>query len=54
MRLKTIRVIGIYASVEGKEIETGTFYKQVHAQMKEINRNDYLVIAEDFNGRVGK
>mgnify|MGYP007063904818 CR=1 FL=1 len=43
----------MYAPVESKEIETETFYKQLQSQMKEVNRIDYLVIAGDFNGRVG-
>jgi endonuclease/exonuclease/phosphatase family metal-dependent hydrolase len=46
-------VIGIYAPVEGKYIETTEFYDEIQEVIDKANKKDHLIIAGDFNARIG-
>jgi exonuclease III len=57
LRLKiltyTVIKIGIYAPVEGKPTETEEFYDELQAAVDKNNKQDYLILAGDFNASVG-
>ncbi len=46
-------IIGIYAPEEGKREETEIFYDQLQKQLEKNNKNDYIILCDDFNARVG-
>jgi exonuclease III len=49
----TATIIDIYAPVEGKTTETEEFYDDLQAAVDKNNKQDYLILAGDFNARVG-
>jgi hypothetical protein len=57
LRLKlltyTITIIGIYTPVEGKTSKTEEFYDDLQEVYDRSCKNEYLILAADFNARVG-
>jgi exonuclease III len=57
LRLKlltyTATIIGIYAPVEEKPTKTEEFYNELQAAVDKNDKLDYLILAGDFNARVG-
>jgi exonuclease III len=49
----TVTINGIYAPAEGKPTETEEFYDELQAAVDKNNKQDYLILAGDFNARVG-
>jgi hypothetical protein len=47
-----IIVLGIYASVEGKEEESKLFCKLLQKLINKENKSDILALMEDFNARI--
>jgi len=45
--------VGVYAPVEGKEQDTEEFYRELHQSMDKIPKKENIILAEDFNGRIG-
>ena len=49
-----MNVLGIYAPEEGKKTETSVFYQTLQSVTDKLNKNEYLIIAGNFNARIGK
>jgi Endonuclease/Exonuclease/phosphatase family. len=45
--------VGIYAPVEGKEQDTEEFYRDLQQSMDKTPQKENIILAGDFNGRVG-
>ena len=43
----------VYAPKEGKTEQTEEFYETLQDQIDKISKNDYIVVARDYNARVG-
>ena len=48
-----ITVIGVYAPEEGRIEETLTLYDELQTQIDKVDKSNYLIVAGDFNARVG-
>ena len=48
-----LTLLAVYASEEGKTEQTEEFYKTLQDQMDKISKNDCIVVAGDYNARVG-
>jgi hypothetical protein len=49
-----LTLLAVYAPKEGKTEQTEEFYKTLQDQIDKINKNDYIIVAGDYNARVGK
>ena len=49
-----LTLIAVYAPEEGKLEQTKEFYETLQDQVDKINKNDYFIVAGDYNARVGK
>lgn len=49
-----LTLLAVYAPEEGKIEETNAFYETLQDQIDKINKNDYVIVAGDYNARVGK
>ena len=47
-------MLAVYVPAEGKTEQTEEFYKTLQDQIDKINKNDYIIVAGDYNSRVGK
>jgi hypothetical protein len=47
-------LLAVYAPEEGKTEQTEEFSKTLQDQIDKINKNDYIIVAGDYNARVGK
>jgi len=50
---RNFTIVGVYASVEGKEQDTEEFYRELQQIMDKIHKNENIILAGDFNGRIG-
>ena len=50
---KIFTIVGVYAPVEGKEQDTEEFYREPQKSMYKIPKNENIILAGDFNGRIG-
>jgi len=50
---RNFTIVGVYASVEGKERDTEEFYRELQQSMVKIPKNENIILAGDFNGRIG-
>lgn len=48
-----LTILEIYAPEEGRKGNTEEFYKELQKHLLTVNNNDYMIIAGDFNARVG-
>jgi len=48
-----LTLLAVYAPEEGKTGQTEEFYETLQDQIDKINKIDYLVVAGDYNRRVG-
>mgnify|MGYP002224294368 CR=1 FL=1 len=48
-----LTVIGLYAPNEGKHKLTEEFYEKLQSIFDKVNKNDYILLTGDLNGRVG-
>jgi exonuclease III len=48
-----LTLFNTYAPEEGREEETIKFYKILQNIIDKVNKNDYIILAGDFNARVG-
>jgi hypothetical protein len=48
---RNVAILGLYASVEGKEQETEEFYRELQQSMDKIPKKE-SILAGDFNGRI--
>ncbi|PSN40274.1 hypothetical protein C0J52_24554 [Blattella germanica] len=48
-----ITIVAAYSPGDGRSRETDKFYKKLQETIHKINKNDYLILAGDMNGRVG-
>lgn len=48
-----ITIFAIYAPESGREGDSKIFYNELQEQIDKINKNDAIILAGDFNGRVG-
>ena len=48
-----LTLLAVYV-LEGKTEQTEEFYTTLQDQIDKINKNDYVIIAGDYNARVGK
>jgi len=53
LRRGYLTLLAVYAPEEGKTEQTEEFYETLQDQIDKINKNDYLVVARDYNARVG-
>jgi len=51
---RSFTIVGVYASVEGKEQDTEEFYRELQQSMDKIPKIENIILAGDFNGRIGK
>jgi len=49
-----LTLLAVYAPEEGKTEQTEEFYETLQDQIDKINKNDYIIVAGDYNARVGK
>ena len=49
-----LTLIAVSASEEGKLEQIEEFYETLQDQVDKINKNDYIIVAGDYNARVGK
>jgi hypothetical protein len=49
-----LTLLAVYAPEEGKTEQTEEFYAALQDQIDKINKNDYIIVAGDYNARVGK
>jgi exonuclease III len=47
------RIVGVYAPIEGTEQETEEFYSDLQQVIDKIPKNEDIILAGDFNGRIG-
>ena len=45
--------MGAYVPVEGKEQEREEFYWELQQNMQKISKTENIILAADFNGRIG-
>ena len=50
---RNFTIVGVYALVEGKEQDTEEFYRELQQSMHKIPKNENIIFAGDFNGRIG-
>ena len=50
---KNFTIVGLYAPVERKEQDTEEFYRELQQSMEKIPKNENIILAGDFNGRMG-
>jgi len=48
-----LTLLAVYAPEEGKAEQTEEFYETLQNQIHKISKNDYIVVAGDYNARVG-
>jgi len=48
-----LTLLAVYAPEEGKTEQTDEFYGTFQDQIDKISKNDYIVVAGDYNARVG-
>jgi hypothetical protein len=48
-----LTLLAIYAPEEGKTEQTEGFYKTLQDQIDKINKNYYIIVARDYNARIG-
>ena len=48
-----ITIIGVYAPEEGRNEITDEFYEQLQRAIQQVHPDDSLIIASDFNAKVG-
>jgi len=46
-------LLAVYAPEEGKTEQTEEFYETLQDKIDKISKNDYIVVARDYNARVG-
>jgi len=46
-------LLAVYAPEEGKTEQTEEFCETLQGQLDKISKNDYIVVAGDYNARVG-
>ena len=49
-----LTLTAVYAPEEGKLEQTEEFYETLQDEVDKINKNDYFIVAGDYNARVGK
>jgi len=50
---RNFTTVGVYAPVEGKEQDTEEFYRELQQYMDKIPKNENIILAGDFNGKIG-
>ena len=50
---RNFTIVGVYAPVEGKEQDTEEFYRELQQSIDEIPKKENIILAGDFNGRIG-
>jgi exonuclease III len=50
---RNFTIVGVYVPVEGKEQDTEEFYKELQQSIDKIPKNENIILAGDFNGRIG-
>jgi len=50
---RNLTTVGVYAPVEGKEQETGEFYRELQQSTDKIPKKENIILAGDFNRRIG-
>jgi len=45
--------VGLYATVEEKEQDTGKFYRELKRSTDKIPKKENIILTGDFNGRIG-
>ena len=50
---RNFTIVGVYAPVEGKEQDTEEFYRELKQSMDKIPKTENIILAGDFNGRIG-
>jgi len=50
---RNFTIVGVYAPVEGKEQDREEFYRELQQSMDKIPKNGNIILAGDFNGRIG-
>ena len=48
-----LTLIAVYAPEEGKLEQTEEFYETLQDHVDKINKSDYIIVAGDYNARVG-
>jgi len=48
-----LTLLAVYAPKEGKTEQTEEFYETLQDQIDKTSKNDYIVVAGDYNARVG-
>jgi len=48
-----LTLLAVYAPEEGKTEQTEEFYETLQVQIDKMSKNDYIVVAGDYNARVG-
>ena len=49
---RNFTIVGVYASVERKEQDTEEFYRELQQSIDKISKNENIILAGDFNGRI--
>jgi len=49
-----LTLLAVYAPEDGKTEQTEEFYETLQDQIDKINKNDYIIVAGDYNVSVGK
>jgi hypothetical protein len=49
-----LTLLAVYAPEEGKTEQREECYETLQHQIDKINKNDYVIVARDYNARVGK
>jgi exonuclease III len=50
---RNFAIVGVHVPVEGKEQNTQEFYRELQQSMDKIPKNENIILAGDFNGRIG-
>jgi len=49
-----LTLLTVFDPEEGRTEQTEEFYETLKDQINKINKNDYIIVAGDYNARVGK
>jgi hypothetical protein len=49
-----LKLLAVYDPEEGKTEQTEEFYDNIQVQIDKMNKYDYIIVAGDYNARVGK
>ena len=50
---RNFAIVGVYAPVEGKEQDTGEFYRELQQSIDKSPKKEDIILAGDFNGTIG-